>query len=82
VNSLYLSYKDRHFHLPSINPKFGGEKPIGYNCFRQASIDAMTGEDLGESYICAEAIYENYKVQLWVDENNTDKVWVNLVEIK
>lgn len=79
INSFYLSLGDRHFVLPSIKPKFGGESPIGYNCFRKYSGDVLgTGHDF-EHYAVAEAIYEDYKVQLWVDEKEGEKSWVNIM---
>jgi len=80
INSFYLSCGGRHFNLPSINPKFGGERPISYNCFRYVESNALSGKDKDEFYTCAEALYKNYRIQLWVNENDTSKMWVNLVE--
>lgn len=79
INSFYLSYKTRHYHLPSIEPKFGGKKPNSYNCFRKVRTDSLTGSsDNDELYICAEAIYDDYRLQLWIDEKNVNKVWVEV----
>lgn len=82
INSLYLSLGDRHFILPSIEPKFGGESPIRYNCFRKHAMSILSGRDKEERYICAEAIYSQYKVQLWVDEKEGLKSWVNIIKLR
>jgi len=81
IHSFGIWVGDKHFNLPSIKPKFEGEVPLSYNCFRKVVSDVFTGENdtLKESYICAEAIYKDYKVQVWVDEKDTNKSWVNLI---
>jgi len=80
INSFYLARGGRHFNLPSINPKFGGEKPVGYNCFRRVRSDGLAGDTSNdEFYTCAEAIYEDFTVQLWIDEQDTNKSWVNII---
>ena len=80
INSFYLASGGRHFNLPSINPKFGGEKPVGYNCFRRVRSDGLVGDtDNDEFYTCAEAIYDGFKIQLYVDENDLNKSWINIV---
>ena len=82
INSFNLWVGDRHFNLPSINPKFGGKSPVSYNCFRKLGFDAVTGaEEIKENYICAEAIYDTYKIQIWIDEQDTNKSWINIVEV-
>ena len=82
INSFYLACGGQHFNLPSVNPKFNGEKPLGYNCFRMVQTDSLVGDNSkDELYICAEAIYKNYKVQLWVDEKDTRKCWVNVINL-
>lgn len=73
---------NRHYHLPNTNPKFGGKAPKGFNFFRWGAIEALTGEELVEHYAVAEAIFEDYTVQLWVSELDSDKCWVNLVQHK
>jgi hypothetical protein len=83
INSFGLWIGDRHYNLPSMKPKFGGEIPLGYHCSRKFSADAsLVGGSVEHPsiYICAEAIYEDYKVQLWIDEQDDNKVWVNLVQ--
>lgn len=69
---------DKHYNLPSIKPKFGGKVPVKYNCFRKLASDILMGEGNVEHYICAEAIYEGFTVQLWVDEMDTNKMWLNI----
>lgn len=80
ITSFYITYGDRHFILPSISPKFGGEPPIDYNCFRRYSGDVLGTGDKYEHYIVAEAFYPDYKVQLWVDEKGVEKSWVNIIK--
>ena len=79
ITSFYLAYKDRHFVLPSSDPKFGGEVPLSYNCFRRFGGDVLGSGDKWEHYAVAEAIYEDFKVQLFVDEKECEKCWVNIV---
>lgn len=82
INSFYLASGGQHFNLPSINPKFGGEKPLGYNCFRRVRSDGLVGDtDNDEFYTCAEAIYDGFKIQLYVDENDLNKSWVNIINL-
>lgn len=90
ITSFYLSLavdtpegKDvRHFHLPSIGPKFGGMSPIKYNCFRRYIGDTLGTGDNYEHYIIAEAFYPKFKVQLWVDEKEGEKSWINIVKLR
>ena len=80
--SLYCKTKvgNRHYHLPNEKNKFNGEIPIGYNCFRLFSGDVLgTGQDY-EHYTCMEAIYPEFKVQLYVSEKDPDKCHVNIVK--
>jgi len=83
IKSLSLISKtevgNRHYHLPNEKGKFGGEVPIGYRCFRRGAIDGLMSEQSYELYTCAEAIYQDYKVQLYVSEIDPDKCWVNIV---
>jgi len=83
IHSFYLSKGDKHFNLPSIKPKFRGDIPLDYNCFTKCATDSLVGNsDSDEYYRCAEAIYKDCKVQLYVSEIDPDKCWVNLVENK
>lgn len=79
IHSFNLWVGDRHYNLPSISPKFGGEIPLSYNCYRKYAGDVLVGSGNVEHYICAEAIYEDYKVQVWIDEQDYNKAWVNVV---
>ena len=82
IKSFGIWIGDRHFNLPSSKPKFGGEIPLKYNCFRKFSADGLGGENNVEHYICAEAIYADYKVQLWIDEQDTNKMWFDIKNVK
>lgn len=86
ITSMSLQSKtdigNRHYHLPSQHPRFGGEVPIGYNCFRWYAGDAVTGEGNIEHYTCAEAIFKDCKVQLWISEIDPDKCRVNFVRLE
>lgn len=79
ITSFYLAYGDRHFVLPSISPKFGGESPLSYNCYRRYEGDVLGSGDNYEHYCVAEALYPTFKVQLWVDEREGMKSWINIV---
>mgnify|MGYP001182323046 FL=1 len=79
ITSFYLSYGDKHFVLPSVSPKFGGQSPIGYNCYRRYEGDVLGSGQNYEHYAVAEAIYPDFKVQLWVDEKEGMKSWINIV---
>jgi len=82
INSLGIWCGDRHFNLPSISPKFGGSAPLGYNYYRKYCGDVLgSGSDF-EHYICVEAIYDDFTVQLWVDEVDTNKSWISIKEHK
>jgi hypothetical protein len=82
ITSLCLVYKDRTFNLPSAgnNPKFRNfdvaEKPIKYDFGRVIGVD-KNGDD---KYARIEAIYSNYKLQLWVDEKNPNNCWVLVID--
>lgn len=81
IRSFGIWVGDRHYNLPSAKPKFGGKVPIKYNCFRKVSMNILTGgSENVEHYICAEAIYENMTVQLWINEIDPNKMWVNINE--
>jgi hypothetical protein len=73
---------NRHYHLPNASPKFKGEAPKGFKFFRWVAMEGLAGETLVEHYAVAEAIFEDYKAQLWVSELDPDKCWVNLVQNK
>ena len=80
ITSLNLWVGDRHYNLPSVNPKFGGLIPESFNCYRKYSSDMGAGnKNIVEHYICAEAIYPAYTVQLWINEQDTNKSWVNII---
>lgn len=88
--SLYTDF-NQTFNLPSSgnNPKFkpflDAEKPIDYNMCRYMSREMdvvkseVKGVKISEWFSVIEAIYSTYKLQLWVDENNTKNCWVLVV---
>jgi len=78
INSFGIWAGDRHFNLPSSKPRFRGEVPLGYNCFRYVEQDVLVGEGKKDEYICAEAIYKDFKVQQFVDINDPTKSWINI----
>jgi hypothetical protein len=92
ITSLSLYTKDgQTFNLPSSgkNPKFrpfeAAQKPLDYNLGRyMAREHSFIGNELkntevSDLFTVIEAIYPEYKLQLWVDENNPKNCWV-LVE--
>lgn len=82
IQSFGLWTGDRHYNLPSVNPKFKGQAPISYNCFRRFGQNILMGQGNVEHYICAEAIYEGYKLQIWIDEQDTNKMWCEIQDVK
>jgi hypothetical protein len=40
------------------------------------------GQGNVEHYICAEAIYEEYKLQIWIDLEDTNKMWCEIQDVK
>ena len=80
MTSFSIHVGDKHFNLPGNNSRFGGEIPIDYNCLRKYAGDALgTGTNV-EEYICAEAIYDGYRLQVWVDIHDTNKSWINIIK--
>lgn len=73
----------RKHHLPSAgsNPRFrlldGIEKPVDFNQFKQVAgnVNKTTGEMTPDDFfVVIEAIYADYKVQLWYDQK-TGNTW-------
>ena len=87
ITSLCITDGKKTFNLPSNgkNPKFrafvNNQRPQGYNFFRMIGGNIGDGKGIREVFAVAEAIYSNYKLQLWVDEKNTDNCWVLVVEV-
>lgn len=86
MTSLALYVDDgRVFHLPSAgnNPRFPAlakaPVPNRYNFF-YASVSAMGISEHGCSYSVVEAIYDDHKLQIWVDRENPDNSWSLMVE--
>jgi len=84
ITSLSLLTSDnRTFNLPSggKRPRFKAfydvEKPIGFNFGHHIGYDVKdnSGEKHEELFVFIEAIYPNYRLQLWVDENNPSNCW-------
>lgn len=76
ITSFGLWVGDRHFNLPSNKPKFGGVAPLSYDCHR--TWEGNMGEH-GMEYIRAEAKYVGFTIQLFVDLNDTNKSWINVI---
>lgn len=83
ITSLCLTDGKKTFNLPSggNRPKFRAfqelEKPIGFNHFQMIGGHVNGGDQ--QLFTVIEAIYSNKKLQLWVDEQNTDNCWVLVV---
>jgi hypothetical protein len=81
ITSLSLwSRKGKTYNLPSSGkqPRFRffieAEKPVAYKMFRAYSSDSYGDY---EHYTVAEAEYtDGKKLQIWVDEKNTNNSWV------
>lgn len=82
IQSFGLWTGDRHYNLPSVNPKFKGQAPVSYNCFRRFGQNILMGQGNVEHYICAEAIYEGYKLQIWIDLEDINKMWCEIQDVK
>lgn len=93
ITSLSLYTKDgRTFNLPSSgrDPKFRpfalADKPIDFNVCRYMAREhdivdnKVQNTEVSEWFTVAEAIYPDYKLQLWVDERNTKNAWTLLVK--
>lgn len=82
ITSLSLIANGRVHHLPSAgkNPTFRAfflsEKPLFYNFSRP--IGGTNGK-IEDTFARIEAVYENYILQLWVDEKNPKNSWVLVV---
>ncbi len=69
ITSFQLINGDRHYNLP---------KAYDYNCFRYVEMCLSSKEE--KHYICAQAIYGDCRLEVWVDLNDTNKVWFKLKE--
>ena len=82
ITGMQIRAEGKVFTLPSSEPKFGGEVPLGYKYFRKVSADMMSDNpkdlQLAELYICISAIYKDFTVSLWVDEFNSKNSWVSV----
>ena len=82
ITGMQIRAEGKVFTLPSTEPKFGGEVPLGYKYFRKVSADMMSENPkdlkLAELYICISAIYKDFTVSLWVDEFNSKNSWVSV----
>lgn len=82
ITSLSLIHGSRTFNLPSLgnNPKFRAfytdKKPISYDFGRPIGISKQ-GNDL---FARIQAIYDDYILELWVDEYNPQNCWVLVVQ--
>lgn len=94
ITSLSLYTQDgRTFNLPSAgrSPKFRpfqvAEKPLDYNYahYIAREHDIVDNEvqktEVSEWFTVIEAIYPEYRLQVWVDEQNPKNSWVLVVKI-
>lgn len=96
ITSLSLFTDDgRHFNLPTAgaNPKFNpqipGErpKPLDFEIFRYIDYDIkaipigeVVEKKVANWFTVAEVMYPKYKIQIWVDENNSQNSWLMVIE--
>lgn len=77
--SLYTD-EGQTFHLPSngTNPKFHAfhqaAKPLSYNFYRVVGHDIY--DKVFDHFAVIEAIYDSYRLQIWVNENDPKHSWV------
>jgi hypothetical protein len=80
ITSLKIQCGGREYILPSSSPRFKGETPKSYNYFRKVGFNVNPPRN-ETRYICVEAIYEDKRVQLYVDEYEGKTSWVNVVNL-
>jgi len=82
ITGMQIRAEGKVFTLPSTEPKFGGEVPLGYKYFRKVAADMMSDNpkdlQLAELYICIQAIYRTFTISLWVDEFHTKNSWISV----
>lgn len=84
ITSLALITNNRTWNLPSSgdNPKFRAfdlaDKPISYNYKRILGLDYKIrgGRKIKQIFVIGEAIFKNYKIEVWVDEDRPDNSWI------
>lgn len=92
--SLYTD-EGQTWHLPSLgkNPKFKAfeeaRKPLDFNFFHVVGQNIKVSRDSGrfigereeasDNFAVIEAIYSSHKLQIWVDNNNTQNSWTLVV---
>jgi hypothetical protein len=87
ITSLSLYTDDgRRWNLPSSgkNPRFRAfdlsEKPKEYKFFKKIGVDVLTGkEEKEDRFAVIEAVYKDYKIQLWVSEEYPYASWVLVI---
>lgn len=85
ITSLSLFNEHGTHNLPSAgkNPKFSpfanAEKPIAYNYFSYVGGD-LRRVGVVDEFLVIEAIYQKYKLQIWVDKKNDNNSWVLVKE--
>jgi len=90
ITSLALYGGGRTFNLPSAGrgmPKFRvfetADRPIDFNFFRKYGGDLNKGQtdfESSDDFACIEAIYKDYRLQLWVDDRHSENCWVLVVK--
>jgi hypothetical protein len=93
ITSLSLITPDgRTFNLPSAgrDPKFAPfrdlEKPLDYDYHHALAREhevvdnKIIGTAASDWFTYIEAIYPDYRLQVWVDENNTRNSWVLVIK--
>jgi hypothetical protein len=88
ITSLTLLADGRTFNLPSAgnNPKFkyftDAPKPLGYRVSRAIGTEYNNvGGDkrITDHFTIGIAVYNDYELQIWVDENNCKNSWGQVI---
>lgn len=87
ITSLTLQAKGREYSLPSAgnNPRFkafaDARRPLYYKMYRKLATDVLGGnEGVRDLYTVGEAVYRNYSLQLWVNEDYPHQAYTLILE--
>jgi len=68
IVSMSLVEGDRHYNLPQAKD---------YRCFKRGEV--YSSNRPSKNKICAQAIYDDFVFEVWIDLNDTNKVWFKLI---
>lgn len=80
ITGMQIRMEGKVWNLPSMadNPRFKTSKPNSYNHFRLFSGDIGKKKIPDELYCVITAIYDDFEVQLWVNEATGNESWVTI----